>query len=142
MAENVYECMFIFNANAYTRNPTGAANSVEELVKSAGGEMLASRLWNEQKLAYPIKGHRKGAYWLTYFRVESNKMAKFNRACQLNDMVLRHLAIKLDPRLVEPMVAIAKGEVPAAVQAAMDEKAEATKEAVVAEPAAAATVTK
>jgi small subunit ribosomal protein S6 len=110
VAENVYECMFIFNANAYTRNPTGASNSVEELVKSNSGELLASRLWNEQKLAYPIKGHRKGAYWLTYFRMDSNKMVKFNRACQLNDMVLRHLAIKLDPRLVDPMVAVAKGE--------------------------------
>ena len=124
MAENVYECMFIFNANAYARNPTGAANAVEEVVKSNGGEMLASRLWNEQKLAYPIKGHRKGAYWLTYFRLETSKMVKFNRACQLNDMILRHLAIKLDPRLVDPMVAIAKGEVPAAAA----EPAEAKKE--------------
>lgn len=115
MAENVYECMFIFNANAYARNPTGAANGIEEIVKSSGGEMLASRLWNEQKLAYPINGHRKGAYWLTYFRIDGSKMSKFNRACQLNDMVMRHLAIKLDPRLVEPMVAVAKGEVPAEV---------------------------
>jgi small subunit ribosomal protein S6 len=104
--------MFIFNANAYARNPAGVANSVEELVKSVGGELLASRLWNEQKLAYPIKGNRKGAYWLTYFRLETSKMAKFNRACQLNDSILRHLAIKLDPRLVDPMVAVAKGEVP------------------------------
>jgi len=101
--------MFIFNANAYSRNPAGVANSVDELVKSNGGDMLASRLWNEQKLAYPIKGHRKGAYWLTYFRIDSSKMVKFNRACQLNDTVLRHLAIKLDPRLVEPMVAVATG---------------------------------
>ncbi len=118
MAENVYECMFIFNANAYARNPTGAANSVEEMVKSVGGELLASRLWNEQKLAYPINGHRKGAYWLTYFRIDSSKMTKFNRSCQLNDTVLRHLAIKLDPRLVEPMVAVAKGEVPAEAEQA------------------------
>lgn len=112
MAENVYECMFIFNANAYARNPAGAAASVDELVTSNGGEILASRLWNEQKLAYPIKGHRKGAYWLSYFRVDSSQLVKFNRACQLNDSILRHLAIKLDPRLVEPMVAVAKGEVP------------------------------
>lgn len=129
MAENVYECMFIFNANAYARNPTGAANSVEEMVKSVGGEMLASRLWNEQKLAYPINGHRKGAYWLTYFRIDSSKMTKFNRSCQLNDTVLRHLAIKLDPRLVAPMVAVAKGEVPVAAEepaeAAAAEKTEA-----------------
>jgi small subunit ribosomal protein S6 len=133
VAENVYECMFIFNANAYARNPAGTANSVEEMVKSVGGELLASRLWNEQKLAYPIKGNRKGAYWLTYFRLETSKMVKFNRACQLNDTVLRHLAIKLDPRLVEPMVAVAKGEVPAAAVEAEVAKTEAKTEAVAAD---------
>ena len=114
MAQNVYECMFIFNANAYARNPAGVAKAVEDLVGSIGGEMLASRLWNEQKLAYPIKGNRKGAYWLSYFRVDSAEMSKFNRGCQLNDSILRHLAIRLDPRLVEPMVAVAQGKTPAA----------------------------
>ncbi len=132
MAENVYECMFIFNANAYARNPAGAATAVDELVTSNGGEILASRLWNEQKLAYPIKGHRKGAYWLSYFRIDSSQLVKFNRACQLNDSILRHLAIKLDPRLVEPMVAVAKGETPAA-EAPADASTEAKTEAVAAE---------
>ena len=125
MAENVYECMFIFNANAYNRNPAGVAKTVEDLVNSIDGEMLASRLWNEQKLAYPIKGNRKGAYWLTYFRAEGAQMAKFNRSCQLNDSILRHLAVKLDPRLVDPMVAVAKGETPeAAVEEATEEPQE------------------
>jgi small subunit ribosomal protein S6 len=132
VAENVYECMFIFNANAYARNPAGAATAVDELVTSNGGEILASRLWNEQKLAYPIKGHRKGAYWLSYVRIDSSQLVKFNRACQLNDSILRHLAIKLDPRLVEPMVAVAKGETPAA-EAPAEAKAEAKAETVAAE---------
>ena len=102
-------------------------------MKSVGGELLASRLWNEQKLAYPINGHRKGTYWLSYVRVESTNLVKFNRACQLNDNILRHLAVKLDPRLVDPMVAVAKGENPAAAVA--EEAAEETTEAA-AEPAA------
>lgn len=124
MKSNVYECMFLFNANSYARNPAGVAKTVEDLVASVDGEMLASRLWNEQKLAYPVKGNRKGAYWLCYFRLEGEKMSKFNRACQLNDSILRHLAIRLDPRLVDTMVAVAKGEVPAAV-----EEAESAEEA-------------
>ena len=121
MAQNVYECMFIFNANAYARNPAGVAKAVEDLVGSIGGEILASRLWNEQKLAYPIKGNRKGAYWLTYFRADSAEMTKFNRGCQLNDSILRHLSIRLDPRLVEPMVAVAQGKSPAAVEETAEE---------------------
>lgn len=110
MADNVYECMFIFNANAYARNPAAAQKAVEELIESVDGEILASRLWNEQKLAFPIKGHRKGAYWLTYARVESSRIGKLNRSAQLNDSILRHLFVKLESRLVDPMVAVAKGE--------------------------------
>ena len=121
MAQNVYECMFIFNANAYARNPAGVAKAVEDLVGSIGGEILASRLWNEQKLAYPIKGNRKGAYWLTYFRADSAEMTKFNRGCQLNDSILRHLSIRLDPRLVEPMVAVAQGKTVAAAEETAEE---------------------
>ena len=135
MAENVYECVFIFNANAYARNPAAAQKAVEELLESADGEILASRLWNEQKLAFPIKGHRKGAYWLTYARIESSRLAKLNRSTQLNDSILRHLFVKLEPRLVEPMVAVAKGEVPAAAE---EEAAAEATPAAEAKPEAAA----
>ena len=127
--------MFIFNANAYARNPAAAQKAVEELLESADGEILASRLWNEQKLAFPIKGHRKGAYWLTYARIESSRLAKLNRSTQLNDSILRHLFVKLEPRLVEPMVAVAKGEVPAAAE---EEAAAEATPAAEAKPEAAA----
>jgi small subunit ribosomal protein S6 len=33
----------------------------------------------------------------------------------LNDAILRHLSIKLEPRLVEPMLAVARGEAPSRV---------------------------
>ena len=130
MAENVYECMFIFNANAYARNPAASQKAVEELIESVDGEILASRLWNEQKLAFPIKGHRKVAYWLTYARIESTRLAKLNRSTQLNDSILRHLFVKLEPRLVAPMVAVAKGEaLPEVEEAAPAEEAAKPAEA-------------
>lgn len=110
MAETVYECMYLLNPNAYARNPGDVVKSVEQTIKGAGGEVLASRLWNEQKLAYPVNGYRKGVYWLTYFRLESTAIPKFRRACQLQDVILRHLALRVEPRLVETLVAVAKGE--------------------------------
>jgi hypothetical protein len=42
--------------------------------------------------------------------MESTDMAKFNRQCQLADIVMRHLAIRIDPRLADTLVAVAKGE--------------------------------
>ena len=44
MTVNAYEGMFIFDSNRYARDPSGCSKSVEELIKSAGGEILASRL--------------------------------------------------------------------------------------------------
>lgn len=110
MAQNVYECMLIYNSNSYARDPAGVGGKVAKMVENCEGEVLVSRLWNEQRLAYPIKGHRKGAYWLTYFRVDSSKLGEFKRACRLEDDILRSLTLRVDPRLVEALVAHAKGE--------------------------------
>ena len=110
MARNVYECLFIIESNRYARDPHGVAASIPEMIEKLDGEVLANRLWNEQKLAYPIKGQRKGTYWLTYLRLDSTRLTEFNRACQLNENVLRNLTLKVDPRLVEPLVDHAQGK--------------------------------
>ena len=110
MAQNVYECMLIYDPNSYARDPASVGNKITKMVGNCGGEVLVSRLWNEQKLAFPIKGHRKGTYWLSYFRLDSTKLTEFNRACRLEDDIIRSLTLRVDPRLVETLVAHAKGE--------------------------------
>lgn len=110
MAVKVYEALFIFDSNKYARDASGVSGSITEMVEQVGGEVLANRLWAEQKLAYPINGHRKGTYWLTYFRSESTKLATFNRLCQLNDGILRHMVVGVEPRLVDVLVSHARGE--------------------------------
>ena len=67
--------------------------------------MLVSRLWEERRLAYAIKGQRKGAYWLTYFRLDGERLAELQRQCQITDDVLRVLFLKVDPRIVDTLVA-------------------------------------
>ena len=79
MAQNVYECMFIFDSNRYARDPNKLAGRIPEIIQKLNGELLVSRLWNEQKLAYPIRGQRKGTYWLTFFRMESSRLSEFER---------------------------------------------------------------
>ncbi len=104
MATRVYEGMFLLDSNRYARDPAGAAGQISNMVEQCGGEMLASRLWSEQKLAYPIEGHRKGTYWITYFRLETDKLPKLRRATQLSEIVLRNMVLKVDDRLVDTLV--------------------------------------
>ncbi len=117
MAENsgVYEGLFIFDSNRFARDREALPREVEGYVDAAGGEVLVSRLWEERRLAYAIKGQRKGAYWLMYFRLPTSQLTDLTRQCEINDSVLRQLFIRLPESLVEPILAHAKGEVVAPV---------------------------
>lgn len=110
MKRNTYETLIILDSNHYARDPGGVGGAADKMLGELDGNVLVSRLWNEQKLAYPVEGHNKGTYWLIYHELDSNKLDEFNRMCQLNDSILRQLTLKLDSRLVEPMVAHAKGQ--------------------------------
>lgn len=111
MTKANYECLFLFDSNHYARDPGGIAGSVQSLITDLGGEILVSRLWAEQRLAYPIKGHNKGTYWLSYFALDSLKLKELNRACQLNESLLRFLVTRVDPRLINALVAHAQEKV-------------------------------
>jgi len=153
VTSNVYECLFILDSNRYARDPQAVAQGISDMVTSNDGEILVTRLWNEQKLAYPINGNRKGTYWLTYFSMEGTSLSSFERSCSLNDNVMRNLTIKVDPRLVDTLVSHAKGiaaaketkstEAPAAETKApaADEAAEAPKAEVAATETAETTET-
>ena len=100
----VYEGMFILDPTKYSRDPAGTAQLVTDLIAQFGGTVLASRLWDERKLAYPIKGHKRGAYWLTYFRMETGKLAALERQCDITDDIIRKLVLKVDDRIADALV--------------------------------------
>jgi small subunit ribosomal protein S6 len=101
--------MVILDPNKYAQDPSGMGAQIPNLVAKCGGEVLVSRLWQEQRMAYPIDGHKKGAYWLTYFRLDSGKLADFNRDLRINEVIVRSLTLKVEPRLVDALVEHAKG---------------------------------
>jgi len=110
---NMYEGLFIFDSNRYSRDPGGISGQIAELVEKSNGEMVVSRLWEERRLAYPIKGRRKGTYWLAYFKVDADQLTTINRQLQLNETVLRSLILKVDPRIADALVEHAQGGVKA-----------------------------
>jgi small subunit ribosomal protein S6 len=69
-----------------------------------------SRPWDERRLAYPVKGHKKGLYYLIYFRTESGNVVNIERDCALSELILRVLILHVDPKLVESLLAVARDE--------------------------------
>ena len=110
MSKNTYETLLILDSNHYARDPGGVSKQVSDILTEAGGEVLVNRLWMEQKLAYPIDKHQKGTYWLAYYEIEGVKIPTIDRALHLAEPVIRHLTVKLEPRVIEPILANARGE--------------------------------
>lgn len=120
MRTNVYECMFILDTNKVAGDHTAASKQLQTLLERNHAEVLASRPWSEQKLAYPMKAHnanhKKGLYYLTYFRTEGKNIATIERDLQLNETVIRSMIIRIDAKLVDIMLQLAKDERAMALQ--------------------------
>lgn len=104
-----YEGMFLLDSNKYAANPSGISGEVLGILERVGAKVLATRPWQDGKLAYPINGNRKGLHFLVYFTLDSKQVAEIDRLVKFNESILRHLVINLPPALVEPMVAMATG---------------------------------
>jgi small subunit ribosomal protein S6 len=96
--------MFILDPTKYSRDPAGSAQQVSDIITQHGGTILAARLWDERKLAYPIKGHKKGIYWLTYFKMPCGNLTALERQCEITDEIIRKLVLKVDDRIADALV--------------------------------------
>jgi small subunit ribosomal protein S6 len=116
MPANVYECMFLLDTNKVAGDQAGVVKQLHGILERNQAEVLASRPWAEQRLAYPIKSHKKGLYHLTYFRTDGKNLDTVERDLHLNETVLRFLILRIDPKLVELMLRVAQDERAMALQ--------------------------
>lgn len=124
MPANVYECLFLLDTAKVAGDIPNAAKQLHALLERSHAEILASRPWDERRLAYPIKGHKKGLYYLIYFKSEGKNLATFEHDCALNEMILRMMVLKVDPKLEPTMLALARDEHALALQVATQEPTE------------------
>jgi small subunit ribosomal protein S6 len=127
MAANVYECMFLLDTNKVSGDVASAEAQLVSMVQKHNAEPLAHRPWDERRLSYPISKHKKGLYYLMYFRTEGKYVVHIERDIALNEMILRSLVIKIDPKLVDTMLALVKSEHAPALHAIHDEPGDELK---------------
>jgi small subunit ribosomal protein S6 len=108
--------MFLLDTNKVAGDLGAAQKQIHVLLERNHAEILASRPWDERRLAYPIKGHKKGLYYLTYFRSEGANIVNLERDCALNEMILRVLVLHVESKLEEPLLAVARAEHATALQ--------------------------
>ena len=110
MPANVYECMFLLDTSKVAGDVAAADRSIRTILEKNNAEVLVSRPWDERRLAFQIGNQKKGLYFLTYFSADGKALTGIDHDCKLSEMIMRQLVLRIDPKLVDTMLAIAKGE--------------------------------
>jgi small subunit ribosomal protein S6 len=100
-----YEGMFLLDNNAATADFEAAAKVVDHILEKNGASIVKKEKWDERKLSYEIRGHRRATYYLVYFKAPKSAVNEINRDTELSEGIVRHLIVGID-RPVEEHIAL------------------------------------
>jgi small subunit ribosomal protein S6 len=87
--------MFIVNPELNEDENKALLQRVQDYLAEADGDVLKKDDWGMRRLAYPIKGHREGHYYLLKFSMDSSNVKEFERRILLADGIIREIIVKL-----------------------------------------------
>ncbi len=133
---NAYEGLFLF-PQAVGGELQFAVDHIREILKKSDADIISLSKWDERRLAYEIKGNKRGIYFLVYFRAKRTALVSIERSCNLSETLLRSMMVRVD-HLTEEQMESADGTVAIADEIKLRaEQAAATPESAEAAPAAA-----
>ncbi|MCM8780775.1 MAG: 30S ribosomal protein S6 [Candidatus Omnitrophica bacterium] len=87
-----YEAMFIVKTELSGEEKKSLMDQINDTLLKNNAQILQVNIWAEKrKLAYPIKKHQEGTYYLISFTAPPEAIAKLNNAYRLNENILRVL---------------------------------------------------
>jgi len=85
---------------------------IRRIMGRAEAELVFCRRWDERRLAFKIKGRKRGVYVLTFFKSDPTKIAGIERDVRLSENLLRVLVLRAEgvtPEMME-VASIARTE--------------------------------
>lgn len=101
---DAYEGLFLF-PQTQAGDLRSALDHLEAILERAGAKIISLRKWDERRLAYDIRGHKRGVYILVYFRTARSSLTGIERACNLSELLLRSMIVRADLLTQEQMEA-------------------------------------
>lgn len=91
-----YEILFIVRPDLEENAIKDVYKKFETVLVDNGAKVLSSKELGQKELAYEIKNHKSGYYFLINVESNSEAIDEFNRVSLISEEVIRHLVIKLD----------------------------------------------
>jgi small subunit ribosomal protein S6 len=110
MPVELYETLFLLDSNRLAADADAVRGQLHATLERYGAQIDVSRPWDDRKLAYPIKKQKKGAYHIVYYRLDSLKQADIERDLKINESVLRHMTLNVDPKWADIILDAARND--------------------------------
>ncbi len=90
----MYEGLFLIDNAHASMEWDNVVRHIHDILQKNGAEILKTEKWGEKKLAYKIKGRKRGTYLLIHFNAKNTAIATIKRDFQLSDYIIRSLLVK------------------------------------------------
>jgi small subunit ribosomal protein S6 len=97
----LYETTYIINAALEDAEVDSVEARIAGYITEQGGTILETNKWGRRRLAYPIKKKFNGYYVHCVFEAPPVSIPLLERFFILEENVIRHLTVQLDPKLRE-----------------------------------------
>jgi len=95
--------MILVDPVQHTADPEAVEKTVKDLLAKHGATIHHFERWDERRLAFEIKGHKRGVYLLVHFEMPGASVDAFRRETRIVDVILRQLVIRLDTDIPAPL---------------------------------------
>ena len=103
MKARTYECVLVLDPGLDADTTTEQLEKFQEQILGLHGEIRRWDRWGKKRLAYEIKRKQYGYYAVVVFDGEPTVVKSLDRYVRLNQNILRHLIVVLEPRQVPPV---------------------------------------
>ncbi|HEX2839166.1 MAG TPA: 30S ribosomal protein S6 [Phycisphaerales bacterium] len=90
-----YEAMFLIG-QSQTGDLAAIIQHIEEIMQRGHATVISMKKWDERRLAYEIKGQKRGLYILVYFKAPGESLSHIERDCNLSEKILRVMILRAD----------------------------------------------
>jgi len=93
-----YETMFIVKPTLTDEETQAQIALVKENIEKVGGEVVVCDDMGTRQLAYEIQKHKRGYYYVIYFKAPSEGIKELERNYRVNESIIRFIFIKSESK--------------------------------------------
>mgnify|MGYP003315575051 CR=1 FL=1 len=91
-----YESIFILKSSVSEEEASVVQDKMKETLEKHGASIIKAENWGKKKLAYEIAKQQQANYTFMQFEAAPSTLTALDRACRLDESVIRHLIVKID----------------------------------------------